>query len=100
MLELLTMTPPAEVIAKITAIEGVRIVPTVLTTQQGLERHLGPEAAGALLILQGTFVDEQGAAAFWLAATELFERLAQAPGFIRRFSFADGPHGTLIALWR
>ena len=60
MLELLTMTPPAEVIAKITAIEGVRIVPTVLTTQQGLERHLGPEAAGALLILQGTFVDEQG----------------------------------------
>jgi hypothetical protein len=52
MLELLTMTPPAEVVAKITAIEGVRIVPTVLTTQQGLERHLGPEAAGALLILQ------------------------------------------------
>jgi heme-degrading monooxygenase HmoA len=100
MLELLAMTPPAEVIAKITAIEGVRIVPTVLTTQQGLERHLGPEAAGALLILQGTFVDEQGAAAFWLKATELFERLAQAPGFIRRFSFADGPHGTLIALWR
>jgi heme-degrading monooxygenase HmoA len=26
--------------------------------------------------------------------------LAQAPGFIRRFSFSDGPHGTLIALWR
>jgi hypothetical protein len=28
------------------------------------------------------------------------ERLASAPGFIRRFSFADGPHYTLIALWR
>jgi hypothetical protein len=35
-------------------------------------------------------VDRQGAA-FWLKAAELFERLAHAPGFIRRFSFADGP---------
>jgi hypothetical protein len=49
------MPPPLEAIAKITSIEGVRITPTVLTTQQGPDRHLGPEAAGALLILQGTF---------------------------------------------
>jgi hypothetical protein len=28
------------------------------------------------------------------------ELLATAPGFIRRFSFPDGPHFTLIALWR
>ena len=100
MLELLTLPPPIEAIAKMTAIEGVRIVPTVLATQQGLERHLGPEAAGAVLILQATFVDEERAAEFWLTAAGLMERLAQAPGFIRRFNFADGPHGTLIALWR
>jgi hypothetical protein len=99
MLELLTDPPPAEAIAKMTAIEGLRIVPTMLTTQQGPERHLGPEAAGAVLILQGTFVDKQRAAAFWLKAAELFERLATAPGFIRRFSFADGPRGYLIAFW-
>ena len=83
-----------------TAIEGVRVVPTALTTQQGPERHLGPEAAGAVLILQATFADEQRAAGFWLKAAELFERLAVAPGFIRRFSFFDGPHGYLIAFWR
>ena len=100
MLELLAQAPPPEAIAKITAIEGVRIVPTVLTTQQGPERHLGPEAAGAVLILQGTFVNKQRADRFWLRVAELMERLAVAPGFIRRFSFADGPHGTLIALWR
>ena len=35
MLELLTDPPPPEAIAKMTAIEGVRIVPTMLTTQQG-----------------------------------------------------------------
>lgn len=100
MLELLTTSPPPEVIAKITAIAGVSIVPTVLTTQQGPERHLGPEAAGAVLILQATFVDKEGANKFWLKAAELFEFLATAPGFIRRFSFADGPHGMLIAFWR
>jgi heme-degrading monooxygenase HmoA len=100
MLELLTEPPPAEASAKMTSIEGVRTVPTVLTTQQGPDRYLGPEAAGAVLILQGTFVDRQRAAQFWLRATELFERLAVAPGFIRRFSFFDGPHGYLIAFWR
>jgi hypothetical protein len=30
------------------------LVPSMLATQQGPDRHLGPEGAGALLILQGT----------------------------------------------
>lgn len=51
MAELLTQTPPMEAIAKMTAIAGVRITPTVPGTQQGQEGHLGPEAAGAVLIL-------------------------------------------------
>jgi heme-degrading monooxygenase HmoA len=100
MVELLTQPPPLEAIAKMTAVEGVRIVPAVLGTQQGPAGHLGPEAAGAVLILQATFVDEERAAQFWLTAAGLTERLAEAPGFIRRFNFADGPHYTLIALWR
>jgi heme-degrading monooxygenase HmoA len=82
------------------AIEGVHATPTMLATQQGPERHLGPEAAGAVLILQATFADEQRAAAFWETAAALMESLATAPGFIRRYNFADGPHYTLIALWR
>ena len=98
--ELLSEPPPAEAIAKLTAIEGVRIVPTVLITQQGPDRHLGPEGAGAVLILQATFADERGFQAFWVRAAALFEQLAEAPGFIRRFSFADGPLGYLIAFWR
>ncbi len=100
MLELLTDPPPMEAIVKMTAIDGVRVAPTMLTTQQGPDGHLGPEAAGALLILQATFVDEGRAAEFWLTAAGLLERLATAPGFIRRFSFVDGPHYTLVALWR
>jgi heme-degrading monooxygenase HmoA len=53
-----------------------------------------------VLLLQATFVDAERAAEFWLTAAGLIERLAEAPGFIRRFNFADGPHYTLIALWR
>ena len=100
MVELLTQPPPMEAISKMTAIDGVRIAPTVLGTQQGPDGHLGPEAAGAVLILQATFVDEERAGEFWLTAAGLMERLATASGFIRRFNFVDGPHYTLIALWR
>lgn len=100
MLELLTTPPPMDVIARLTAIEGVRVAPTVLATQEGPDRHLGPEAAGAVLILQATFLDETKAAQFWNAAAGLMETLKDAPGFIRRFNFTDGPHYTLLALWR
>ena len=100
MIELLSQPPPAEAIARMTAIDGVRVVPTILATQQGPDRHLGPEAAGALLVLQATFVDEDRAAEFWQSAASLMELLALAPGFIRRYNFTDGPHYTLLALWR
>jgi heme-degrading monooxygenase HmoA len=100
MIELLTQPPPPEASAKLAAIDGVRIVPTMLTTQEGPDGYLGPEAAGAVLILHATFVDERGFQAFWVRAAALFEQLSRAPGFIRRFSFADGPLGYLIAFWR
>ena len=100
MVELLTGPPPMEAIARMTAIDGVSVTPTILATQLGPDRHLGPEGAGALLVLQATFADEACAAAFWQAAAGLLEKLATAPGFIRRYNFTDGPHYTLIAFWR
>src|SRR5262245_37104125 len=91
-----------DAIARMLAIEGVRAAPTLLATQQGQgpDGRLGPEAAGAVLILQATFVDEERAAGFWRTAAGLMEKLATARGFIRRFNFIDGPHYTLLALWR
>lgn len=100
MIELLTQPPPADVVARMIANAGLRFTPTVLGTQQGPDGHLGPEGAGALLLLQATFVDEQRAAEFWRTVAGLTEQLAAAPGFIRRFNFLDGPHFTLIVLWR
>lgn len=99
-MELLTLPPPAEAIAAMAAIPGVRITPTILATQSGPAGHLGPEAAGAVLMLQATFADPQGAAGFWPAAVGLMALLETAPGFIRRYSFPDGPSITLLAFWR
>lgn len=97
--ELLTVPPPPEAIAAMAAIPRMLIAPSILATQQGTD-GLGPEAAGAILILQATFAEAEGARKFWAAAVPLMELLADAPGFIRRYSFPDGPSITLIALWR
>jgi heme-degrading monooxygenase HmoA len=99
-MNLVTGPPPDEAIAAMKAIDGVRIVPTMLNTQSGPERHLGPESAGAILILQGTFAEEAAFREFWTQVVELMALLANATGFIRRYSFADGPHYTLMAWWR
>jgi heme-degrading monooxygenase HmoA len=100
MTELLTSPPPLDAIVAMSAIPGVEIASSVLATQRGPCAELGPEAAGAILILQATFADPDGAERFWAAAVPLMELLASAPGFIRRYSFPDGPTMTLIALWR
>jgi heme-degrading monooxygenase HmoA len=100
MIDLITGPPPAEALEAMGAIEGLRIVPTMLNTQSGPERHLGPEGAGAILILQGTFAEEEPFREFWTHVVDLMALLANAPGFIRRYNFADGPHYTLMAWWR
>ena len=102
MVELLVAPPPPEVITAMAAIPRLSITPSILVTQQGPgeDGQLGPEAAGAILLLQATFATQEGANHFWDAATGLMELLADAPGFIRRYSFPDGPTITLLALWR
>ena len=100
MVELLHLPPPAEAISRMAAIDGVRMTPAVLSAQDGPDHHLGPESAGAILLLQTSFVDEAKFNAFWEKAATLFELLATAPGFIRRFAFADGVNYHLFALWR
>lgn len=100
MTQLLNSPPPAEAIAAMLAMPKTQIVPTMLATQCGPDGACGPEAAGAILMLQATFADPDGAAAFWAAAVPLLELLASAPGFIRRYGFPDGTSITLLALWR
>ena len=101
-MDLLVAPPPAEAITSMLEIPRIAITPSILVTQQGpgADGHAGPEAAGAVLLLQATFATAEGAEQFWAAAVPLMALLAEAPGFIRRFSFPDGPTINLIALWR
>lgn len=64
MTELLTSPPTPEAITAMIAIPKTSIAPTILATQQGPEGALGPESAGAILILQATFSDAVGAEKF------------------------------------
>lgn len=102
MVDLLVAPPPPEVLMAMMGIPRMAITPSILVTQQGAgeDGQLGPEAAGAMLLLQATFANQEGANHFWTAAVELMALLADAPGFIRRYSFPDGPTITLLALWR
>jgi heme-degrading monooxygenase HmoA len=102
MTELLVAPPPMDVIGRMSEIPGLSITPSILVTQQGPgeDGRLGPESAGAVLLLQATFASAEGAAQFWAAAVELMTLLAEAPGFIRRYSWPDGPTISLLALWR
>jgi hypothetical protein len=100
MTQLQTLPPPATAIEAMSSIPGLAISPSILVAQQGPDTALGPEGAGAVLMLQATFASAEGAEGFWQAAVPLMALLADAPGMIRRYSFPDGPNITLLALWR
>lgn len=94
------MIPPhPEALASMLAIPGVKALPTMFVRHDKPGTKLGPERAGAILMLQSTFVTEEGARAFWDAAVPMMELLNEAPGFIRRYAFPEETHATLIAFW-
>lgn len=98
--DLLNLPPPLSAIEAMSSLPRSAISPAVIGTQEGPAGHLGPESAGAILILQATFHTEEGAERFWEALVPLFGLLAEARGFIRRYGFGDGPSNTLIVLWQ
>ncbi|HZU80488.1 MAG TPA: hypothetical protein VE991_11280 [Acidimicrobiales bacterium] len=92
--------PHAEAMAAMEAIPAMTVAPTMFITQEGPEGAIGPEGAGAILLLQATFTKEEGARHFWDAAVPLMNQLAEAPGFLRRYSFFANDSITLLAFWR
>lgn len=62
--------------------------------------NLGPEHAGALTLVYGSFADDTSAQRGFRAFTDAQRALLDTPGFIRWLSFADGPHGYGLGLWR
>lgn len=100
MVEVKSIPPNDDVKAVVSAIPGVRFTPGVVVGQEGPEGHLGPEAAGAVLILHVTLAEEEAADRFWHTTTSVKQSLPEAPGFIRLFSLFEGVNGYLVAFWR
>jgi hypothetical protein len=62
--------------------------------------NVGPEHAGALSLVFGTFADSDSAQRGYQRFADAQCGLLDAPGFLRWISFADGPHGYGLGLWR
>lgn len=100
MAEVKFIPPSDEVKAIVGSIPGVRFTPGVVVGQEGPEAGVGPEAAGAILVLHTTAADEAAAERFWRLTTAVKQQLPEARGFIRLFSLFEGLSGYLVAFWR
>jgi hypothetical protein len=77
-----------------------RMTPGAVGALDGPEGNVGPEEAGALSLVYGSFADSDSAQRGFRSFTDAQRDLLDAPGFLRWFSFADGPHGYGLGLWR
>jgi hypothetical protein len=77
-----------------------RITPGAVGGLDGPVGALGPEHAAALTLTFGAFSDDAAAQRGYRYFTDMQEAMLSADGFIRWFSFTDGPHGYGLGMWR
>ena len=90
--------PEGEAAAHMGALKGTRFTPGMVFSVE--REHVGPEAAGAVLVLQGTLADAAKAQQFWSRVATTLESAIETPGFIRLIGFGDGPESYALAFWR
>lgn len=66
----------------------------------GPDGTLGPEAAGAVLVLHMTMVDEHRTQDFWRQVALTCKAASETPGFIRMIAFFDGAANWALGFWR
>ena len=94
-----TFAPDDEARAIMQTIPGARFTPGMVV---GFDGHdpVGPEAAGAVMVLHMTAVDEAATQLFFRHTNHLKTLLPATAGFIRMFSLFDGLSGYAISFWR
>lgn len=92
--------PSAENEALFAEIPGLRQTPIPVVGFDGPDGDLGPEAAGAVLVLHVTMVDEERTQAFWRQVALTCKEASQTPGFIRMVAFFDGAANWALGFWR
>lgn len=101
MATLSVFAPSPENQALLAEIPGVRQTPVPVIGFDGPEGHLGPEAAGAVLVLHMTMSeDDARAQAFWRQVALTCKAASTTPGFIRMVGFFDGAANWALGFWR
>lgn len=93
-----TFAPDDEAKAIMAGIPGARFTPGMVVGFDGADA--GPEAAGAVMVLHMTAVDEAATQLFFRRTNQLKTVLPGTPGFIRMFSLFDGLSGYAVSFWR
>lgn len=81
-------------------IPGFRQTPIPVVAFDGPDGDLGPEAAGAVLVLHMTMVDEPRTQLFWRQVALTSKAASESPGFIRMIAFFDGAANWALGFWR
>ena len=98
MAELGQYHPEGETAERMGRLKGVRFTPGMVFSVE--KETVGPEAAGAVLVLQNTLDTDAKARQFWARTATTVEAAIEAPGFIRLIGFGDGPENYALAFWR
>lgn len=100
MAEAAAFAPDENTVAYAMSILPQRImVPGMLGTLSGPD-NAGPEHAGGLSLVYGSFADTDNAQRGFRAFTDAQRSMLDAPGFLRWITFSDGPHGYGLGWWR
>jgi|SRR5579864_371998 len=91
--------PAAENQTALGSIPGARFTQGVVFSVDGPD-PVGPEAAGAVLILQSALDRDDKAQQFWGRAATTLKAARESPGFIRFMAFGDGLAHYAVGFWR
>lgn len=81
-------------------IPGFRQTPIPVVAFDGPDGDAGPEAAGAVMVLHMTMIDEQRTQRFWRQVALTSKAASEFPGFIRLIAFFDGAANWALGFWR
>ena len=99
MTKLAAYPPGPEAQGVIGSIPGVRFTHGVAIGVDGAE-PVGPEAAGAVLVLHTALDTEEKAAQFWNSGAKVVKAASESPGFIRFIGFGEGLSTYGIGFWK
>jgi len=90
--------PEGAAAGRFAELPGVRFTEGVVFGYDGAGAP-GPEAAGGVIVLNGTVIDPDKGQAFWQRAADLAHEARESEGFIRFIGFGEGLSSYALGFW-